>query len=78
MKRNIRRQKDLKSGPQVNLKIESNRDMAGLDAVSWKVQRDEKKKQLRIKQEREAQTEQIKSIRNGGTEKAEQKRKKMP
>lgn len=34
MKRNIRRQKDLKSGPQVNLKIESNRDMAGLDAVS--------------------------------------------
>lgn len=34
MKRNIRRQKDLKSGPQVDLKIESNRDMAGLDAVS--------------------------------------------
>lgn len=67
---NIRRQKDLKPGPQVNLKIE-NKDIAGQDAVSWTVQRDEKKKQPRRKHEREAQTEQTKSIRNGETEKAE-------
>lgn len=34
MKKNVRRWKDLKPGPQVNLRRESNRDMAGQDAVS--------------------------------------------
>jgi len=74
MKKNICEQKDLKPGPQANLRIESNRDMAGQDALSWTLQGDKKKNQPRRKHEREAQTELTTSIKNEGTE----KRKKMP
>lgn len=34
MKKNVKTRTDLKPGPQVNLKIESNRDIAEQDAVS--------------------------------------------
>lgn len=47
------------------------------DAVFRIIQGDEKERH-REKYEREAQIEQTKNIRNGGTEKAKQKRRKTP
>lgn len=76
MKKSIRRQEDLKPGLQVTLKIESNRTWQGRTQCLEQYQG--MKKQPRGKYEREAQTEQTKSIRNQRAEKAEEKRKKMP